>query len=170
MYRYYQSKTEGRISCDKCVIGMFGSITGGQTESSSCTNCPTGYYGSSVSYDTANICSQCEPGTYTSKIGQHSCETVSFPCLSGKFSPIRGNTMNDPKCKNCPNGKYQNEINSGECKNCVPCVKGTFRPNTGDRSSCLECTTCSSGRYMDDPTKLECETCPFGQASFEGKR
>jgi len=104
-----------------CSEGKFGDSLQGSVESTTCKDCPHGFYQSATSsigcdacangkYGDAaqqtkiSSCKDCDRGTYLDQVGQSICKD----CLAGQFGDAKGAT-NITECKECP-GKFNNTV------------------------------------------------------------
>ena len=85
----------------------------------------------------------CDFGSYSSFMGQYSCEV----CQNGTYTETQGST-DSSQCLLCPAGTYK-PINSSSCSNCP---FGTFNSQFG-KTSCENCLNgiCTSGSQMTIP-------------------
>lgn len=93
-------------------------------------------------------CTECSPGTFTSKPGQTACE----PCSAGTHAPTAGLAQ----CLPCPAGTYATADAAGtiECAAC-PASFTTAQVGSAARTAC----TCTAGTYWQRREDV-CEPCP----------
>jgi len=151
--------TEGKTNilfCKSCdVVGKFSN-----NGSSTCTNCPGGYYS-----DVANSpsCTYCDRGMYNDDRGddvaKHNSVDDCNVCEPGKIS-----RLGDTYCFNCPLGWAASTTadKRAECEMC----------NSGSRSVKNEiggqiCEECTSGQYQSEDGKGFCYPCVPGEFNLK---
>lgn len=155
---------QGQSSCSSCPIGTWTDIMG-SISSSNCTACPQGTFRDSEQ-DVG--CTQCERGrfskdiqrtlncdlcgssSYNNKTGQTKCSL----CSIGRFHDTLG-AESDTLCRECPLGRFKNDIQSLECTACSP---GTFSATIGS----TECSVCPYASFSNSSGSIECSQCPSG--------
>lgn len=115
--------------------------------SSSCKECPVGYYSSSE-FDGRARCIACPAGTYQNKSASSSC----IPCEAGFYSETPAASS---ECSRCRPGTYADDKQTSVCK---PCPWGFFVASEGSKA-CLPCARYAFHR-MPVPHFLACnENC-----------
>jgi len=133
----YYSETPSAKSigvCIECEAGKFNENHGANSITD-CIDCDVGMF----SYEPWKSCLFCEPGKYSSNMGNILC----IDCENGKFSDNKGSIL----CKNCPiNSEQINEKN-----NCV-CSYGSY--NKGN-NTILDCEICSNEFICEKNSNIE---------------
>jgi hypothetical protein len=183
MYQRRANQNEGK-DCNQCDPGTFtngdgsaeclacGAGTFGKDGKNQCYDCPIGY---ARKADDTNLtmCSQCNKGEETLKVGSISCQN----CDVGQFGSAPGT------CLSCTKGQYQDTKGSAEaclpCLNgkvndkkssCIPCAVGKRGGTPGDGFGCLDCepgkfsgitgaascTLCNNGRVVGNASCMPC--------------
>lgn len=124
-------KHENVSECLQCIAGMFCNSSGLNYPDGECDK---GYY--------------CPPGQSVSKPN-------SYPCTVGHFCKKKS-----PEPERCPNGTYQDNRYSFECKECLA---GYFCDNTAVAVSSLSGYECPMGHYCPPGTSFATQyKCPSG--------
>jgi hypothetical protein len=95
-------------------------------------------------------CSQCEPGTYSKKMGAIACRK----CPPGTASASEGATT----CSDCQPGSYSS-WGFTECKLC-------FLHTYSEKSNAAGCSVCSTGTYANTVGSSACDSEPYCKAGF----
>ena len=161
----------GSSSCQSCNPGLYSDLKG----TIECFKCPAGKYSMVTSSVSIKSCLDCQDG-YISGDGFNSCQI----CSIGKFS------SKGRECRNCPKGKYSNNVGISRLDDCIDCPNGRFNSKNGstlldDCIKCIQgkysiilgsitsnnCLSCTPGKFRSndmDPGS-ECHTCPLGDVS-----
>ena len=144
--------TEAENECTACILGKTSSTVGAKS-SATCESCVPGKIGGG-----AGLCTDCEPGYYSSKMASSSSCTH---CPAGKYAGDSGSVT----CKDCPPGRYGNRL--AETRNeagneCAGfCAEGHYGDVPG--SSSPVCSgPCPKGSYSG-PGAAQCSLCPAGR-------
>ena len=156
--------------CAKCPNGKYSSIVAG-TSVLNCTewtDCKAGYMiFSAGNFNSDRSCSKCTPGKYsvlknsldcaTCPVGKyhdlvgassvHNC-TTSVRCHPGSYIFKESTATSPRQCSKCGPGKYQDEENKIECKNCI---EGRYNNLVGANNLMQNCTrskTCIPGQSV----------------------
>ena len=169
-----------QAECKSCDAGTYGASTGA-TDKASCTACEAGKFGEKVGGDSEeSSCVDCPTGFFQQSLGKPFC----LPCSRGKTSGTTGAIT----CSSCDAGKYMNETASTalECR-WAPIghyvtggststiaapdgFKATECLNKQDAASpgCQSSVRCIAGKHATE-TKMSCRMCPSGFFSSPGK-
>ena len=149
---FYQDE-EGQLECKQCEKGSFSKDTGAQF----CTPCSAG---TMSDIKQATVCKECGNGKFQPNRNQSEC----IVCEPGRYTSGGKNAFCTPcesgtivnsvqtGCRNCPEGKYQNETGQLTCVNCPP---GRASAITG----VAECALCLAGTYTPDTQQQLCTQC-----------
>ena len=137
-----QDVTECR---DPCPNGTYLNISSG-----TCFKCPVGSY-MDVHSHVFERCKSCGRKKITQATGS---KTISdcYECMKGSFY-----NSSSKSCSLCPEGKYQDEVNQDNCKDCDR-RKTTLDHGTNTSSDCV--VVCGLGQYLNDSDEA-CLDCPF---------
>ena len=154
---------EGSEMPTPCAPGTYQGAQG-KAKLSDCADCPAGFYckdraGTSVT----SVCAAgyyCETGEVTDK-------PLTKICRAGYYCP-----SNSASEKECPAGKYQDQIGQDSCKNCPPgfyCDTNTVTPTLcpagykcPEGSSSGTKVKCQNGEYQPFTGQSSCLECPYG--------
>jgi hypothetical protein len=128
----------GTAYCQLCPVGRYSG-----TRADVCTDCESGTYADSVE---SASCTSCDAGTY-SKANSHNCTK----CGPGYYSLTRASS-----CTLCPEGTYND---AKDASSCTACPSGKFANDTG----MIECTDCAIGEYQGATSQSKCEKCEAGK-------
>ena len=136
------SKKTGQSSntCEECVIGQYNPYEG---HPESCLPCPA------ASSSGESECDGCGPGQYKDSTGDASDGDADCNvCILGKFT----NERDVDECKECPKGYYTNDQKSTDDVvrryRCQECPRGTYGDQMKQETK-EECKSCDAGRYND---------------------
>ena len=142
------------VCMDKCPPGRYFTsvgnlqpaygVSGAHLQYAVCDQCPLGKY---TGWNSAEECTDCEPGKYQDEYG-------TLAMHNSKLS-----------CKNCKVGQFFDEYHRGatnedHCKDCKAGQSGTSMAMTS-------CTKCARGRYQDNTKQITCTVCPYGQYNID---
>jgi hypothetical protein len=168
----------GESACSACPANS--NAPEGSDALSDCT-CDIGYTGSN-----GDTCEICEAGKYKEVSGPGAC----IDCASGKYSPFEGvptcmscptNSDSPPgssvtsdcsckagyyknsgACRQCPEGKFKEQVGDEACSNCAA---GKYSTKVGQISA-SKCVLCEAGKYSETAGRAEgCWLCDAGKYS-----
>ena len=177
---YGDTQGETNRKCTPCPSGTYNDLTNKQSISD-CKVCVAGKYLDTPGSKAASACKDCPEGTYLDDVAanaaNHDMLEDCHICGLGKYNPTKGMTAaghclncqrghfnaigatvasEHVKCSECPAGYYQNQVESGSCKEC----------DAGRSSNSLKresvCDECEQGRYTDAVKSVSCTACPVG--------
>ena len=95
----------------------------------------------------------CEAGTYRSRWGNSDTENdpVCRKCSMGRYQNLTGQSS----CESCGIGTYQNSTGQSRCESCGI---GTYQNSTGQS----RCESCGTGTYQNLTGQSRCESCGTG--------
>ena len=150
---YITNLTTNPFRCQACLPGTYSAAY----NSSSCTGCQSGKYGTSSVANTSDWgCTNCSVGLFSTG-GQTAC----MACGAGSYAPMGTTT-----CVMCSRGTWANASSSA----CTACSAGKYSTSPASSSSDV-CTACSSGTYSTTVGALNatnCLPCPAGGSSQPG--
>ncbi|XP_052719313.1 multiple epidermal growth factor-like domains protein 9 [Crassostrea angulata] len=139
---WYGTYLDGNV-CKKCQEGKYLPYYN-KKGSSSCIDCPAGYY---TPVPGLGKCTACPIGSYQSSHGKSFCDI----CQAGKYSNVEAATF----CVDCLEGHYQPDPGQG---NCIACPIGSYQSSHGKSF----CDICQAGSYSDVEAATSCLDCPKG--------
>jgi len=146
-----QTSGAGESSC-KCNAGYTGA-DGDSSASSSCSQCPAGYYKTQPG---SAECEMCDFGKFSSTPAASVCQN----CIAGKYLDVEGGTL----CKNCPSNSHSsiaaqscacNAGFFGNWESCQSCAKGKYKTDAGPGG----CTDCPGGKYSSTDAATSATDC-----------
>ncbi len=176
---------------EKPIVCEAGTYTD-NVNSTTCTQCPKGYYcpggTSKISCGQGYYCPdtkmtdhfECKPGTYSGTNNAQTCTVCpagTYCLYSGMSAPTDcgvGNfcaeTGRDYSPEPCPEGTYSSISKATTCSKCPKgfyCPGGTDRKNCGPGHYCpetgmSEVEYCSPGTYSAAQNTITCTACPAG--------
>ena len=177
----------GQSDCKECQVGKFAAeyVTETQTNAKSCSLCPAGKYGNSVTMIEERLtaiaaCESCVAGKYSSAEGADSIDAC-VGCQPGKKGDIAITGADDgSSCTPCEARTYSNQGGQTSCKNCGDdetsksgstfCTpSGSKMCDDGSSSGCTDSKAifeaCTAGTYGEVPPSNQCLECPTGYSS-----
>lgn len=164
--------------CHACLPGNYQS----STNSTSCTPCAAGKYGTTTAANSADFCVQCARGFYSDKQGVTACEqcdvdtwqssaaardTACEPCVANSTTHGQKGSTSLYNCI-CDPG-FAPRLNATPEYHCVPCPAGKYCPGNNTEAACpansfsllgqSECTVCSDNSYTSDGGNTDPSQC-----------
>lgn len=136
--------------CTFCPRGTFKNVIG----NSSCADCPSGKFSSTLNATSVDFCLECAPGKYS-----HAGLAECISCPSDSTSPESSRVVQDCECVAGFTGP-----NGGPC---IKCEAGKFKTDVGNHS----CSLCYPGKYsvaIGSTTNSSCKDCVAGTYSHAG--
>lgn len=161
---------EKQLGVHRCNPGQ------GSGQSSSCFDCPAGYFQTQSGTEWYQICFQCPNGQFQPSSTQTSCEfcpagrwgqekagksvRACWLCRRGRYS-----SAGAVQCAtSCPSGTHNSSdlpgLGRGVASGCLPCRSGQFR---SEMSQDWRCQLCDPGQYSSDVGQTRCQLCPNGR-------
>ena len=148
------------VECtDTCLPGTYGSGAAKSSDSSGCTNCPSGTWNPDTASAGASACKQCATGTASTASGAYS-PTTCVSCAAGSYS----STQQASSCTQCGKGTFSAALGATSSGTCTWCAVGSYNLQLG----ASVCTLCLPGYYMGtqgngaDSRENGCKHCTTG--------
>ena len=161
---YQEQNDQANVKCKVCEKGTYTE----NIKSESCTECPIGKHGSSLSGASRSSeqagCTNCPIGRYKSSVGAEDCQL----CKIGKFQSTSSTSTDFIECNLCLAGTYTE--NTGAA-NCEKCPEKTYLSESMRHVEVPKCILCLKA---DKEGSKTCPGCPLGFAGTlvetDGKR
>eukprot|EP00937_MAST-01D_sp_MAST-1D-sp2_P000186 g186.t1 len=144
----------GGGNCLACTAGKYAN-TQATDATSTCINCPVGFFAEATGH--VGACKACAAGQYIESAQQ----TVCKDCGNGKYNDQEAQDA-EADCKLCVVGKFQDQTAQGGDSDCKDCAVGLY----GDQTGLAACINCAVGLYNDQTAQGaagDCKNCAKGK-------
>ena len=149
-FSWYEKSKAHVFEWSEETMPLCTSCQPGQYKLNGCTNCPEGYYTSTLLEAQRPECQVCIPGFYQNKKASTSCKQCPVGYIIDRTAATQ--------CAACAAGQYQ--INTAKTF-CTICPVGFYQASPGQR----DCTECPEGKFNDATTATKCKDCLPGKYS-----